>query len=67
MSHGVLRLKRNFSDSSELCNHPVPLSGGRGRGDDGLRRVSDQHQEPVSKETAEDEAGMTRAHTDAHQ
>ena len=43
------------------------LSGRRGGGEDGLRGVSDQHQEPVSKETAEDEAGMTRTRAGAHQ
>lgn len=63
-----------FSQSGELITQIilrfafiVSLSGRRRRGDDGLCRVSDQHQEPVSKETAEDETGMTHAHTDAHQ
>ena len=44
----------------------ISLSGRRRRGDDGLCRVSHQHQEPVSKETAEDETGMTNTHTHTH-
>lgn len=39
------------------------FSGGRGGGPDSPRRVSDQHQEPVSKETAKDETGMKHTHT----